>query len=300
MSKVLNARLSMRQPKISVVIPARNAEKTLEKCLHSVLAQSYENYEVIVVDNGSTDGSREIIESLAGKDKRIQYVFEPRRGRGVARNRGIERASGEIIAMTDADCVVPPSWIEELVRPILYEGENAVLGFEDDLIGNYWTRNIQKANRSFLEKSRKGEYVADIDTKNFAIKASLMKEMMFDPAIKNLEDAELAVRLRGVVKIRFLPSVVVGHRHKSSFLDVVKLNIDRAYWVAKISQKHKKCLHAIDTVMIKSFTLKNFILFPLWMLCQFVKRPIGEAFFVLVAEVSWRMGIVLAFARGGG
>lgn len=285
--------------KVSVIIPALNGEKTLTECLRSVQAQSYKNYEVIVVDNGSTDGTRKIIESLAEKDERIQCVFEPHRGRGSARNRGIEAANGEIIAMTDADCLVPYFWLEKLIKPILHEKEDAVMGFEEDLIGNYWTRNIQKTNRDFLEKSRNGEYVADIDTKNFAIKASIIKEMMFDAAIKNLEDAELAVRLRGVLKIRFLPLLMVGHRHKSSFLDVVGLNIDRAYWATKIFQKHKKCSGEIDTVMMKNFSFKNFILFPIWILCQFVKRPIGEAFFVLVSEVSWRIGTIWAFARGG-
>lgn len=284
--------------KISVIIPAHNAEKTLEKCLHAVLAQSYKNYEVIIVDNGSTDGIRRIIRSWEEKDKRIQYVLEPRRGRGIARNRGVEMASGEIIAMTDTDCVVPSFWLEELTKPILCENENVVMGFEEDLVGNYWTKNIQKATKAFWEKSRQGEYVRDFDTKNFAIKASIMKEMMFDPAMGNLEDVELAVRLRGIWKIRFLPLLVVGHVHKSSFLDVVKLNIDRAYWAAKIFQKHKKCSGEIDTVMMKNFSFKKFILFPIWILYQFVKRPIGEAFFVLVSEVSWRMGIVRAFVGG--
>ncbi len=289
----------MHQPEISVIIPAYNAEKTLEKCLHSVQAQSYENYEVIVVDNGSSDGTRKIVESIGEKDKRIQYVFEPQRGRGIARNRGIKNASGEIIAMTDADCVVPFFWLEELTKSIRHENENAVMGFEEDLIGNYWTNNIQKANRDFLEKSRRGGYVADLDTKNFAIKASIIKGMMFDPAIKTLEDAELAVRLREVLKVRFLPLLVVGHMHKSSFWGVVKLNMDRAYWAVKIFQKHKKCPYAMDTVMMHNFSFKNFILFPLWILFQFVKRPMGEAFFVLVSEISWRMGIIWAFVRGG-
>lgn len=287
----------MPQPEISVVIPAYNAEKTLEKCLRSVQAQSYENYEVIVVDNGSSDGTRKIIESIGEKDKRIQYIFEPQRGRGIARNRGIEKVCGEIIAMTDADCIVPPFWLEELTKPIRHENENAVMGFEEDLVGNYWTKNIQKANREFLRDSQRGEYVTDIDTKNFAIKASLMKETMFDPVIKTLEDAELAVRLREVLKVRFLPLLVVGHMHKNSFWGVVKLNIDRSYWVVKIFQKHKKCPYAMDTVMMRNFSFRNFILFPFWMFCQFVKRPIGEAFFVLVSEVSWGMGIVWALVR---
>lgn len=287
----------MSLPKVSAIIPVYNGEKTLGRCLDSILDQTYGNFEIIVVDNHSTDSTRDIIKTFQEKRRRVKYVFEPKRGRGAARNAGIGMATGEIIVMTDVDCVVPRNWIEEITRPIIYEDEDAAMGFERALTVNYWTGNVQKVNWDFFQRSRRGKYVVNLDTKNFAIKASLMKKMMFDPAMERQEDVELAVRSRKVLKIRFMPSVVVGHEHKSSFSDIVKLNLDRAYWTAKIFKKHKNNLNPDDSIMTESISVKNFLLFPFWMILQFVQRPAGEAFFILVSEVSWRAGIVWSVLR---
>lgn len=79
-------------PKVSVIIPVYNGEKTLARCLNSVLNQTHSNYEVIVVDNNSTDKTKEIINKFKEEDSKIRYAFEPYRSRGAARNKGIETA----------------------------------------------------------------------------------------------------------------------------------------------------------------------------------------------------------------
>lgn len=279
-------------PKISVVIPAYNAEKTLKDCLESVLDQTYDNYEVVVIDNNSIDRSKDIIKEYQSKSGKIIYVFEPRRGRGAARNTGIEKASGEIILTTDSDCIAPRNWIEELTKPIIYEGEVAVLGFEEDLIKNYWTKNIQNANRKFLEKNVEGKYIQHIDTKNFAIKSSIMKKLKFDANLGNFEDLDLYVRLKkNGIKMRFLPHITVGHNHRSSFIGVIRMNFDRGYWTTKIFKKHKSN-ELRNEPMFESISFLNFIKFPFWMILQFLTRPLGESFFIFVSELSWRLGII--------
>lgn len=285
----------MKNPKVSVIIPAYNEEKTLRRCLESVLNQTYKNYEVIVVDNNSTDKTKEIIKKFQDKNKKVRYAFERYRSRGAARNAGIKVAQGEIIAMTDSDCIVPENWIKELTKPIIYENETAVMGFEEDLTKNYWTKNIQKANWKFFQRNLDEGYINHIDTKNFAIKSSIIKKTMFDSNIGNFEDFDLFLRLKKLVKIRFVPSIKVKHNHKSCFMDVVKLNFDRAYWTTKIFHKYEGVK---DEVMTESISVKNFILFPFWMILQFIKRPLGEATFLLVSEVSWRVGILWALMRG--
>ena len=157
---------------ISVVIPLYNSEKTIKDCLDSVLNQNYNNYEVIVVDNNSTDNSKKIIH----KYKKIRYVFEAQRGRGAARNTGVKTSKGEIILMTDSDCIVPSNWISEMIKPILYEEETIVMGHEYDLIGNTWTKFIQEANHILLKKNSNKNYINHLDTKNFAIKSEIAKK----------------------------------------------------------------------------------------------------------------------------
>ena len=281
----------MRHPLVSVIIPVRNGEKTLRRCLNSVLHQTYDDYEVIVVDNNSTDRTKDIIASFQNRSGKISYVFESRPGRGAARNAGIRKAKGAIIAMTDSDCVVPFNWLEQLTEPIIHENEDVVVGFENDLVKNFWTRNIQKANWRFLKRCTRGNYVKNLDTKNFAIKSHIMKRLMFDPGLMNLEDFDLALRMDDL-KIRSVPEIRVGHHHKGSFFDVVRMNFDRAYWTMKIYKKHRLNPELRKAAMFGSISTENILGFSYRIVLQFLERPVGESFFILVSETAWRIGLL--------
>ena len=90
-------------PKISVIIPVYNAEKYLNKTLESILKQSLKDIEVICVDDGSTDGSVEIIQSFIKKDDRVKLIRQNNQHAGSARNTGLKEAQGEYIHFMDAD-----------------------------------------------------------------------------------------------------------------------------------------------------------------------------------------------------
>src|SRR5690554_7984530 len=90
-------------PKISVIIPVYNKAPYLEQCLNSVINQTYKNLEIIIIDDGSTDNSLEICEKYRKKDERIQLISQENQGVSVARNKGIQKASGEWIYFLDAD-----------------------------------------------------------------------------------------------------------------------------------------------------------------------------------------------------
>ena len=94
---------------ISVVIPALNEEGEIEECLQSLTGQSFSDFELIVVDNGSTDST-----CALARDYGARVIVEPRRGVSRARQAGFEAARGEIIASTDADTVVPSNWVERI------------------------------------------------------------------------------------------------------------------------------------------------------------------------------------------
>jgi glycosyltransferase involved in cell wall biosynthesis len=285
----------MEQTKISVIIPVHNGEKTLEQCLNSVAGQTYQNYEIIAVDNNSTDNTKKIIEDFSKGNENVKYVFEKKRGRGAARNAGVKAASGEIIAMIDSDCIAPENWIEELTKPIIYENESCSRGFQTDLIKNYWTKNIQRADSEFINLASDGIYINNIDTKNFAIRSSLMKKYKFDTNLFSFDDLDLFLRLReNNIRVRFLPLVNVGHNHQASLRALIKSNFERAYWTMKIYKKHKNNPIKDKEMLFKSISLKNFILFPFWMMLQFIKRPAGEVFFIFVSEISWYTGLICA------
>ena len=100
-----------RYPRVSVVVCAYNAERTIDPCLASLAALNYPDYEVIVVNDGSRDRTLEIAEGFGF----CRIISQPNKGLSVARNVGAEAASGEIIAYTDSDCVADPDWLNYLV-----------------------------------------------------------------------------------------------------------------------------------------------------------------------------------------
>ena len=163
---------------VSVIIPTYNREKILEICLDSVLNQTYKDYEVIVVDNNSIDNTKQIIKEFEKKDRKIKYVFESERKRGSARNTGEMVAKGEIILMTDDDCIVSKNWIEKMIEPIVKESCDAVQGFQEPIIHNFWTNQIQTAHIEKFGNMGK-EIIGFIDTKNFAVKYDVLKKIGF-------------------------------------------------------------------------------------------------------------------------
>jgi O-antigen biosynthesis protein len=105
-------------PRVSVVVCAYNAERTVDRCLASLAALNYPDYEVIVVNDGSRDRTIEI----AGHYPFCQIISQPNMGLSVARNVGAEAATGEIVAYTDSDCVADPDWLAYLVAKMEASG----------------------------------------------------------------------------------------------------------------------------------------------------------------------------------
>lgn len=101
---------------MSVIIPVCNVEKYVEKCIRSVLEQSYPTLEIIVIDDGSTDRSGEILDRLAAEDDRILLVHQENRGVASARNRGVDMASGEYLTFVDGDDYICRNYILRFVR----------------------------------------------------------------------------------------------------------------------------------------------------------------------------------------
>ena len=111
----------MDNPLISVIIPVYNSEKYLERALDSVLNQTYKDLEIIVVDDGSTDGSGKIIAKYQKKDPRIISIRQKNSGQAAARNAGIRLAKGEFLAFLDGDDAYDKDFILKLLN-----------GFDDD------------------------------------------------------------------------------------------------------------------------------------------------------------------------
>lgn len=109
----------MTHPKVSVIIPVYNAEKYLDRCVGSVLSQTYENLEVILVDDGSFDSSPSMCDIWAEKDHRVKAVHKLNEGAGLARNSGIDVATGDYITFVDSDDYIAAETVSRCVDSFL-------------------------------------------------------------------------------------------------------------------------------------------------------------------------------------
>jgi len=103
-------------PKISIVIPCYNCSEFLEELINSLRNQTLSDIEIIFVDDGSTDNSREIIEKYTSEDNRIKYIYQENQGGGIARNTGIENAQSDYVICIDADDIYEPDMAECLYK----------------------------------------------------------------------------------------------------------------------------------------------------------------------------------------
>lgn len=126
-----NLPVIFRNPLVSVVVPVYNLENCVETCLNSLLAQEYQNFELILVDDGSTDGSLKILRTFAEKHQKIKILHQKNTGLSAARNAGLKAASGEFIAFVDGDDSVDPFYLFSLLSAMRDTSDIAVCGYRE-------------------------------------------------------------------------------------------------------------------------------------------------------------------------
>lgn len=126
----------MGEPKVSVIVPVFNGRGVLEQCLDSLLAQTLKRIEIIVVDDGSNDGTAQICARYASLDQRIVFLRQVNKGVSSARNTALDVAKGEYLAFADADDIVPQWGIEQLYK-------TAVKKDLDMVIGSYYVHGVE-------------------------------------------------------------------------------------------------------------------------------------------------------------
>lgn len=109
-------------PLVTIIVPVYNAEKYLERCLNSIVNQTYRNLEILLINDGSTDSSEEICSGYAQKDKRIQLFRQENQGQAAARNTGLDHMTGDYVAFVDADDYIALSYVEILLSNLIEQG----------------------------------------------------------------------------------------------------------------------------------------------------------------------------------
>jgi CDP-glycerol glycerophosphotransferase len=140
------------EPLLSVVVPVYQVEAYLAECLDSLTSMRYRNVEIIVVDDGSTDGSAAIVERYRVQDDRVRVVRQENAGLGAARNRGIQEATGDLVTFVDSDDTVTPNGYAKMVRILRQTGSDFVVGsLRRQVRGRYlerhWLRRLHAEQR---------------------------------------------------------------------------------------------------------------------------------------------------------
>lgn len=190
--------------KFSVVVPTYNRAATLRQTLTALMAQDYPDYEIIVVDDGSTDDTRAMI---AREFPHVRYVCQTNRGPAAARNRGIAHARGEIIAFTDDDCVPPRDWLARLAdgyaRYPHVAGVGGYLEAPDEMLRRAPLAQYERFISRHLFRAEVREYVGGFEcpaggTNNIAYRRAILERVSgFDEAFPYAagEDADLKWRI---------------------------------------------------------------------------------------------------------
>jgi glycosyltransferase involved in cell wall biosynthesis len=193
--------------KISVIIPAFNEEKFLGNCLLSLKEQDFKDFEIIVVDNNSTDKTREIAKQFG-----VILVPEKKQGVAFARNKGAKIAKGEILVFTDADTILPKNWLSRIKEEFERDKELIAFGgscqFYSGPISARLASKFLLKPFLFLDKFFSGGF--NLMGCNMAIKKEAFFEVGgFNENLKLNEDVEISYRLRKMGKVKFDPNFKV-------------------------------------------------------------------------------------------
>jgi glycosyltransferase involved in cell wall biosynthesis len=231
----------MREPLVSVVLPVFNRAALLRRAAASVLAQDYRKLELIVVDDGSTEALRPVVESLG--DARVRYLRLPKNGGpAAARNAGIEAANGEFVAFQDSDDL----WLQDKLRKqvtILQASGGDVGLVYTDLLRLSGRQALLRPGRPLVRKHGDMRDVALGDGMLFAyvqtwlIRKSVLQDLGgFDTAFRLWEDWDLCIRIAREYRIAHLPGVhVLSNRISDSITSDTRLWIPA---LRRIVEKH--------------------------------------------------------------
>ncbi len=221
--------------KVSVVIPVYDGGRFIRDAVNSVLNQTFKDYEIIVVDDGSVDDTKEVLSSYGN---RIKYIYQSNRGVSAARNRGIRASKGEYIAFLDQDDLWLPRKLELQVK---YLGEHPTVGlvFSDTqsvAVGKLPAFDRRFVNKRAFQISRphRGKVFRDLFVQNFVPTLTVVvrkicfdKVGLFDPSVDSAEDYDMWLRIARFFSLDYIDQPLATYRmHAQSLIHNVEKHLE--------------------------------------------------------------------------
>ncbi|MEW6618095.1 MAG: glycosyltransferase [bacterium] len=314
---------------ISIIIPVKNGEKTIKKCLDSLKNLNYTNYEIIVIDDNSSDKTQEILSSYEG----IQTMKTSGVGPASSRNLGIKQAKGDYLAFTDADCIVHPEWLKELLKGF---DEDSVVGVGGDQQSPDDESEFGKIVQGFLKTVG---FVTDyikaqktmIETKHNPSCNVMYKKEIFDKLggfLEGLwpgEDVEFDYRIKKLkkYKLKYNPQAIVYHYRPDNLREFCQMMknygwaqgfLVKKYGVFRLIHYEPLFLLILALSSLWSlvighwplvFGLLCFVAFSLWFLLKTksMKKTLQFTRLLVMTIIYWNLGFVsglISASRSGG
>ena len=226
--------------KLAVVSAVYNEEKHIGQMIESLMAQTRMPDEVVLVDDGSKDGTAQVIEQYAKRYPMIRLIRNSNQGPAASRNIGWRAVQADVAIFTDGDCVPDRDWIEKLMKYFISDDVAAVAGTyrtlnEENVLARFVGDEIAWRYRNVRgEVDAHGAY-------NLAIRKSVLEEMRgFDESYKapSGEDWDLTFKISRKYKILFAPDAIVAHAHPEAFWPYMKNQVRRGFDRIKLYNDH--------------------------------------------------------------
>lgn len=246
--------------KISVIIPVYNVEEYLTRCLHSVIENTYDNLEIICIDDGSTDNCNKILHEFATLDSRISIIKKENGGLSSARNAGLRCCSGEFVSFVDSDDWIHPMHFETLLRIQNEYNSDIVISDLKSVSEKKEFENFDISDIPVRELTLEQIY-SNHDTKSYVtgrlFRREIIENTIFPEGIV-LEDAifnAIVMCKSSSIKVNYIPIAMYYYFqrttslvHKINGVDLIKLSeLYLKYLLAENDQKAKK-IFAIETI----------------------------------------------------
>ncbi len=247
---------------VSLILPAYNAERYIGECIDSVLAQTYPDFELLIIDDGSVDATGEICDRYAVSDSRIRVVHTSNRGMSAARNTGLDMRRGDVVGFIDADDAVHPRFIEILLDAMKRTGSDlAAAGYINEGSVDFKTVNVSDVEPRVYKPLKTLEMMLyqKIDS---AIWGKLYSSRLFDSLrfVDGLwyEDLQISVPLymSALSVVRVDAPLYFYRRHSDSFImsyslkrfDILKVTEDIEKWA------EQECTELVDAARARRFS----------------------------------------------
>lgn len=217
----MEGEVTATQPLVTVIVPIYNVEPYLPQCLDSIVAQTHTRLEVLLVDDGSTDGSAAIANDYAARDSRMHVVHQPNAGLSAARNIGLRLATGQYITMVDSDDCIATTFVQTLLETLVRH--------QADIAVAAWTRfeetpPVFQRSRGEVEVYTSDEAINDVfyqrritnSACSRLFKASLFNNLRFPEGMLYEDLAVVYPLLRRANRVAFHPDVAYFYRRRAS------------------------------------------------------------------------------------